>query len=378
MQSPTLTLDDTVIPTEPIAVVSSGAGPGQATYLEAESELEIPPADDPTNFWDHSQTAGSQLNDGHKSMFVQDVFVTKKASTSTSTLVLGGFILVIAGGFFWNFAVNHESPKQTLTQLYHFLTGTQADVPVVVANKVPKRPSIKLAEVPAPAVLVHATTQVGQTFENPYLRLKNELSEKPPRRTAILHAKEENQWRTGLENPFYYQRYKTVLDIVAARKYGSEAILRDALKTGKFWMRMQAVIGLADMGYEIKKEDIKMALGDAHRELRSRYFARLEQGPCGVGCLLIARGALSELDSTGRLQILKVIAKDHSMMTADHMVAASFDREKAVRDFAIEWLLRNPVEESDWWRVFDIIATEPPLEQNLNTNHNSVGLTAQG
>lgn len=357
-QSQTLSLDETVIPSTPIDAPALVVDVGQPTFLDAESELEIPPAEPHANFWHHEDTGTSKMN-APAGVFIHEVYVAKKVESDTPYIVLGVLLIAVVGGFVWNSKINHESPFATLTHLFHLLSGTEENVRIVVANKSPKLPQqLPVEDVVAP-LIKRMPAPAGQTIENPYLHLINQLSEKPPRRTEVLKAKQENEWRAGLEHQFYYQRYKTVLEIVAARKYGSEALLRDALQFGKFWMRMAAVVGLADMGYEVKAEDIKMALGDAHRELRARYFARFEQGPCGVGCQLVARGAMSELDASGRLQILRVIASDTSAVTGDYMVAATFDSDLQVRDYATNWLLKNPVEETEWWRVYELIKGSP-------------------
>lgn len=357
MQGPTLALDDSPLIPAIGSVVSPPAAGAHQQGATSDGKIE---------FWNENDVGQANFT-APTGIFVHDVYVAKESANRTAHLVLGLFAAILVCGFAWNAVANDQSPLNTLIQFWDLLTGPgEASMPVAKPIR-PKRDLNQAVESEpkadaAPKKAVH----VGQTFATPYLNLENVLSEKMARRTGALHAELENQFREGLSHEFYYQRYKAVQDIVAARKDGSEPLLREALQFGKFWMRMNALIGLADMGYVVSDEDIKLAIGDAHHELSERFFARFVEGECNLGCQFVARGSLSYLSSSGRLQALKVMAKEISSITGEFMVAATFDQDERVRNFAQTWLLKHPVEESEWWRVYNEITADETEENSAN------------
>jgi hypothetical protein len=165
---------------------------------------------------------------------------------------------------------------------------------------------------------------------------------------APLTADQESVFQAGLDSKFVYQRYKTVLDIGKTRARGTEDMLRQALESKKFWTRMRAVIALADMGEQITDDDMKMALGDAHSELRARFFKRFEKSPCGTGCYFIARAALPHLDALGREEVIRVVSREESEIRDVFMVAATYDEADIVKKAAAEWLDGHSVKPKIW------------------------------
>lgn len=181
--------------------------------------------------------------------------------------------------------------------------------------------------------------------------VKNEMGGDLPPRGKSLSTDEESSFKAGLSHEFHYQRYKTVLDLAAAKAPGSEELLRSALDSKKFWVRMRALIALADMGDEITDDDVSQALGKTHSELRARFFKRFERSPCSVGCFYVARAAMKHLDANGRAQVLKVVAREPSDVRDVFMVAATFDSSESVRQTAQEWLSAQNVDSSVWQEV---------------------------
>ena len=361
MQGPTLALDDVSIPlVSPAAVMAAPAlgGPAQGA-----------PHQGKTDFWNNHQQAtnsGVANLDPPVGVFVHDVEVESGSSRLVRGAIwfVGVLFTLTLGYVVWNFVANDQTPSQSLSKLWNLVMGAEDVAPVVEKPKVKKK---LVAADPVNDETVHVKPVVsGRILANPYEHLENQMSDTHRRRTGVLTGEQAVATREGLNHQYYFQRYKAVLSLVGNRYDGSEPLLRDALQTGKFWMRMQAVMGLADMGYTVTPEDIKTALSEGHNELRERYFARYERGACTLGCQYVARGTLMFLNAPGRLAALRVMSADKNIETGDYMVAATFDSDERVRAFATTWLLSHPVSEDDWWRVYETIAEDD--SDNPNTD----------
>jgi hypothetical protein len=191
-----------------------------------------------------------------------------------------------------------------------------------------------------------ASQAVPTGEDNVWSHVKNELGGELPKRGTSLSADQEATFKAGLAHEFNYQRYKTVLDLAAINAPGSEEMLRQALESKKFWIRMRALIALADMGDEVTDNDVREALGDAHSELRARFFKRFEKSACSVGCFYVARAALKHLDASGRDQALKVVSREASNIRDVYMIAATFDRHEGVRQTAQNWLSTQSIDQA--------------------------------
>lgn len=349
MQAPTLALDDVSIP-----LIQGGlAMPAQIPSSPAQAAVHEGKVD----FWhnlDQSEPVGVAHLDPPVGVFVHEVEAETSRAVKATLWIAGALFTLSVGYIVWNFFSNAQTPSQSFGLLWKSIAGTEEVHPIV------EKPKVKLklipGEVAAARPVAVARVVPGRIFENPYAHLENQMSDQNRRRTGVLTGDLAVQTREGLNHEFYYQRYRAVLALVGNRYDGSESLLRDALQTGKYWMRMQAVMGLADMGYDVSPDDIKTALSEGHDELRERYFKRFERGACTLGCQFVARGTLMFLNAPGRLAALNVMASDKNTETSDYMVAATFDADERVRTFATSWLLKHPVSESDWWRVYETIA----------------------
>jgi HEAT repeats len=163
-----------------------------------------------------------------------------------------------------------------------------------------------------------------------------------------LTSDQQAQVGEALKSPFTYQRYKAVMDLAATHPAGSISLLREALESNKLWTRMRALIALADLGDEINQQDVEMALGDAHSELRSRFFKRFEKSLCTMGCFYVARASLPYLDAEGRAEVVRVISREPSKVRDLYMVAATFDESDEVKQTAVAWLDRHNVDPNIW------------------------------
>jgi hypothetical protein len=181
--------------------------------------------------------------------------------------------------------------------------------------------------------------------------VKNERGSELAPKGASLSTDQEAAFNANLEHEFNYQRYQAVLDLADLKAPGSEELLRQALESKKFWIRMRALIALADLGDHITDVDVKDALGRTHSELRARFFKRFEKSPCSSGCYFVARAALKHLDALGRAQVVRVLAREPSDVRDVFMVAATFDQSQRVRQVAHEWLAKHDIDPAVWREV---------------------------
>ena len=216
--------------------------------------------------------------------------------------------------------------------------------PEIPQPKVAPRKVVKAPDPLPTATRVGPGTPAAPKDDNVWSVIKNEMGDDLPELAAPLTADQESLLKDKLSHHFIYQQYVGVLEVSALRAKGSEELLRIALESKKFWTRMRALIGLADLGEDITDDDVKLALGDAHSELRARFFKRFEKSPCSLGCFYVTRAALSHLDELGRAQAIKVIAREKSEVRDLFMVAATYDKSDLVKSAAEEWLVYHSVE----------------------------------
>jgi hypothetical protein len=227
-------------------------------------------------------------------------------------------------------------------------SGSQVALQTPGPRPKPKKPAtdaINTAEVANQANASTPVAPIKSDAPSIWGFVKNDLGDELTKAGPALTADQEATFKAGLEHEFYYQRYKTVLDLAAAHAPGSEEMLRTALESNKFWTRMRAIIALADMGEELSDDDIKQALGRTHHELRTNFFKRFEKSTCTVGCYFVARASLPHLDAAGRAQVIRVISKEASDIRDTYMVAATKDQSPAVRKEAEAWLAENEVDQ---------------------------------
>ncbi|MCX6116663.1 MAG: hypothetical protein NT027_03915 [Proteobacteria bacterium] len=194
----------------------------------------------------------------------------------------------------------------------------------------------------------------GLTSKNPYKNVEFSLDSEPRPTLANIPDELEERINTDLASHVYYHRYRAVEQLIAARPNFAEDLLREELVNGKFWLRMIALMGLTDLKHQITTDDVTTALEGVSDELSSRYFERFtNSNRCPAGCRLVLRMSLSHVGHLSRVVILQNLAKFPSSETSKSMVVATFDEDLSVRQFAQNWLLKHPVEESAWREIFD-------------------------
>ena len=289
---------------------------------------------------------------GFQNVFTQDVKMVKQQKMSPVMQVLAAvmvviFMLVGAAWYVTGDIVGVLANPLEIVNIFGLQDdeSVTADSGPVVA---PDAASKSAAQVQGPEPSVVAADQQPASLPpsgepSVWSHVKNELGGELPKRGESLSADQEATFKAGIAHEFNYQRYKTVLDLAAINAPGSEELLRQALDSKKFWIRMRALIALADMGAEVTDSDVREALGNAHGELRARFFKRFEKSACSVGCFYGARAALKYLDSLGREQALKIVLREASDIRNVYMEAATRDQSKKVQKVAFDWLSSNNI-----------------------------------
>jgi hypothetical protein len=264
--------------------------------------------------------------------------IANKTTPAWKKAALAGVAVLLLVGVY--FVIDPDAMSEVLAMLG---MGTEE----VAVAPVHQKEKAVVADPPATT----KTESVDAPAANIWESIDNDYGAKLAEVSAPLTADQEAQFQAGLDSELTYQRYKTILDIAMTRARGTEDMLRQGLESKKFWTRMRAVIALAEMGEPITDDDMKLALGDAHSELRARFFKRFEKSPCGTGCYFIARAALPHLDARGREQVIRVVSREDSEIRDVFMVAATFDESDIVKKAAAEWLDRHSVKSAIWQDV---------------------------
>ncbi|MGE0172177.1 MAG: HEAT repeat domain-containing protein [Oligoflexales bacterium] len=193
-------------------------------------------------------------------------------------------------------------------------------------------------------------------MENPYALIvdENPLPPHPIPMRGFWSSANEEVWRVALKHEFPYQRYKTVRDIRDQRLRGSEELLFAALEEPKFWTRWQALIGLAEFGYEIPHSVVEKAISGQRPSLVNNYFKRFAKTPT-PGILYLLRHALSIVNGPGKAIILDILVKTRSVESRLFLVAAHYDQNETVK----KWLRESASDlrlTTDDWKRFETAA----------------------
>jgi hypothetical protein len=264
--------------------------------------------------------------------------------------IMIGIAGIIVLGMVAMISLSDESSLDSLLSILG-LASTEEHLPPM-----PKKNKKPAAQPSQPPVITTASSNSSQSLltngaNSIWSRLGNQLIDQQEELGPPLTSDQEATFSAALAHEFTYQRYKAVLDLAALKAEGSESLLRDALDSPKLWTRMRALMALAELGDEITIEDIKKGLGDAHSELRARFFQRFERSPCTAGCYFIARASLPHLDAQGREAVIRVIALEDDRIRDKFMAAATFDPSKRVRTAAQKWVDAHSIADDVWTEV---------------------------
>ena len=232
----------------------------------------------------------------------------------------------------------------------------------------PPTPSLNL---PTPTPTPTPTLISGITLPYLYLMMTNQSNKPAPMPPdSSWSAQQKQTWRRGITHIFPWQRYKTIMEVRSRRLAQSQVILYDALNDNRFWIRMRAVMALADFGVSVSPGTVRKAIGVEEKSLVSRFFRRFYRKNT-PGERYVMRMSLPLIKPSGRVTILRslfafgVRAENHGL----YLAAALEDPDDKIRSFAS--LVAN--RESGSWlenqrRQFRAISAGPIPDINKTEN----------
>lgn len=189
---------------------------------------------------------------------------------------------------------------------------------------------------------------------NPYWALPNKLLGNPVSLNRPWSPDEEETWRAGLAHKYPYQHWKTVMEIRERKLKGSDSVLWDAMQDRKFWVRMYAAVGLAEMNVELSLQSIEAAIGKERSELVADFFERIIQKP-GAGHAYVLRQVIRLLDAKGRLVVLQGIANRKDELRELYLAAATQDPSKQVKRWVTKYLALRPINPDHYNDLLQIV-----------------------
>jgi hypothetical protein len=129
-----------------------------------------------------------------------------------------------------------------------------------------------------------------------------------------------------------------VLEIRANRFAGSESLLWYAVHDQKLWIRMRAIMGLADIGQNVTIGQVKKALGKDPDARIANFFTRFVKNST-EGERYVMRHAIRLVGERSRFVILKSLEQSDDEMRNMYMAAASLDSGPHIKS----WLRKNRI-----------------------------------
>ena len=169
--------------------------------------------------------------------------------------------------------------------------------------------------------------------DNPYWGLPNDFAEKLDKPIETWTVEQEDAWRENLSSKFIWQKYKTLDEIKDARLAGSEILLWDLVGERKLWLRLKALMALADFGEKVSIKDVLDASIDARPSTLANFVKRFRQ-KSSVGELFVLRQLIRIMDQKGRFEVLRVLAERSDIYTDLYLVAGAMDPEEKIAKWA--------------------------------------------
>lgn len=169
--------------------------------------------------------------------------------------------------------------------------------------------------------------------DNPYWNLPNDFSQNINKPNLSWDVDREEVWRDKLSSKFIYQQYSVLKEVRDARLRGSEVLLWDMLEGRKVWLRMKALMALADFGEKVTMRDTQTAIGDARQSTLANFFKRF-RAKASVGELFVLRQLVRTLDSRARFEVLKVLSNQRDVFTNIYLTAATYDPDFLISAWA--------------------------------------------
>lgn len=197
-------------------------------------------------------------------------------------------------------------------------------------------------EEPAPLPQNELLEVEEEIFANPYWYISNPLLPHSAPMGSPMGGKDEERYRAGLDHEYVYQAYRSVRMMRFERKKGAESVLFDAVAHRKFWVRMEALVALAEFGFELDLETIEQALQGVRPYLVSYYFKRYLKNPSSGG-LYVLKQAIRLADAPGRLMVLKVLSRRHWRGHEHYLAAATLDTSPMIQKWLQDELEYHPL-----------------------------------
>ncbi len=264
-------------------------------------------------------------------------------ANSRNYIILGGLVLALAAAIFLTSGDGTQSPLSSLLSQFDSITHSSPEFP---ADDLPLEST---AAVPVVQPLVTSTQSMAPSapapgeLVNPYWSLPNPLDTfAEAAAQGMLSPSQEERWRQGLAHPFIWQRHKTVVEMRAARLKGSQFLLNDALAQPKFWMRMEALLALAELGETLDIDTVESGIGSTRGSLIQNYFRRFHKQRT-AGELYIMRQAIRIVDAGSRKVILENLLQVRNEVNELYLVAALYDPNPKINTWMNEELRAQPV-----------------------------------
>lgn len=260
------------------------------------------------------------------------------------------FVVLAGGGGFvlWDYFMNGVDPMSHTDSLLSLIPGfsdENSEMQQSQATEPRNRPGLEPATNMTTGDLggappTTATGKVGKEAKieglNPYWGLSNDLASNALPVLRKITPEEEVSWANALKHKYPYQRYRAILEIRQSRLAGSESLLWFALYDEKLWIRMRALMTLADLGIKVGLGHVKLAIGHEPDMRVANFFKRFTKN-ASPGDLYVMRHAIRLLSEQGRLVILKALEHNRDEFRDMYMAAASLDKGPHVK----QWLKQN-------------------------------------
>ncbi len=177
------------------------------------------------------------------------------------------------------------------------LTKSVQNTPDGQLTPIPKPTAIKsIVQVPAPPIARGLTKQNAPLVQIDRVQITarpdvgfDDISlpvgvQKPnPGTLRTISSSTRSELEGMLSHRFTYKQYAAMERLRRLRLAGSEDLLRQGLSHRKFWTRMEALFGLAEIGAQLSPADLQAAIGTARPYLQKSYFKRFKRGLLGGG-----------------------------------------------------------------------------------------------
>jgi hypothetical protein len=196
--------------------------------------------------------------------------------------------------------------------------------------------------------------------ENPYWYLPNELSQKVTLPPGKWNPEQEEAWGSAADASLMWPKYQSLFEIRKTPLEGAEQVLW-RLSTGKkFWLRIMALMGLAEMGQKVDTAHVEQALEGVHPELIGRFVSRFEKTST-VGERVILRHLVKLVNEDTRLSILRALISQKDRFTFLYLAAGSYDPGVSVAKFSKRHLQKVQPEELE--RLKSVVRGEVVFDQ---------------